>query len=226
MHTISHRHRSRQGSRARRHRRFGARRLTPPPSNHEGLFSSEPARLPLVLILPPVAQNRAEPADAGPNLVQTTADDGKAACLVMSVEVPASVAEVYEAWTRFDLPCFMKGTRQLDYFDGARMTWRVRTLFDQFAWHAQACEVVPFQHITWQSTPGAARPNFGSAKFQMMRGNRTRIVVQAGFDMSGPYQWLGSPLPSVSQTLERALLRFYDFVAIQSACEIKLLPVS
>lgn len=134
------------------------------------------------------------------------------ACLTLSIEVPAPAAEAYEAWTKLELPYFMRGTTVPEYLDGAHMTWSVRTLFDQFAWQAKVCEVTPWERVVWKSEPGAPRPNFGSVRFEGMDDHHTSVIIHVEFEMSDVYQWLGSPLPSLTGSLERMLLRFRDIL--------------
>lgn len=171
------------------------------------------------MVLPPLNERETENANVcreGPNLVCSSASDDEASCLIMSVEVPASYTTAYDAWTRFELPYFMKGVEMPSYHDGGRMTWRVRTLFDQFAWQARVCDVSPSNLIAWKSIQGAPHPNFGSVSFEPMSDHRTWILVKIGFEMSGVYRCLGDPLPSISQSLERSLLRFHDFMTVQT----------
>ncbi|MDZ4403615.1 hypothetical protein [Prosthecobacter sp.] len=194
-------------------------RRVPPPIKPQ-------AEAPIVAPPPQIGHERPDDQHNGVHLVRSIASDEAAACLIMSIEVPVPFTLAYEMWTKFDLPYFMKGTTAPEHFDGGRMTWCVRTLFDQFAWQAKACEVVPFERIAWKSVFGAPHPNFGSVSFEPINDHRTWVIVQVGFDMSGIYQWLGSPLPSISQSLERSLLCFHDFLTILTQREEKLLPAA
>jgi len=184
------------------------------------------AEAPVVAPPPQIEHERPDDQRNGVNLVQSIASDEAADCLIMSIEVPVPLAVAYEVWTKFDLPYFMKGTNVPEHFDGGRMTWRVRTLLDQFAWQANVCEVEPFDRIAWKSVLGAPRPNFGSVSFDPINDHRTWVIIQVGFDMSGIHQWLGSPLPSISQSLELSLLRFHDLLTILTQCDEKLPPAA
>ncbi|WP_395742177.1 hypothetical protein [Prosthecobacter sp.] len=175
----------------------------------------------------PAREARPLPAPAASlQVVRSTASEEDVSCLIMSVEVPVSFTAAYDAWVRSELPYFMLGTQAQDPYNPSRMTWRVHTLFEQFAWQAQVCEVTPYEHIAWDNAPGMPHPNFGSVSFEPIDSHRTWVIVQIGFDMSGIYRWLGDPLPSISQSLERALLRFHDFASVSTLNAAELLPAS
>lgn len=162
----------------------------------------------------------------GMNLIRSEVSDDEGTYLVMSIEVPAPFTAAYDAWIRFDdIPHFMRGRNLPETCDGSRMTWRIRTLFDQFAWQAKVCDQVPFESIAWKSVQGTPHPGFGSVSFEPIGHLRTLILVQVGFDMSGLYRWLGDPLPSLSRSLEQSLKRFHGcMAAFQSADEMEAQP--
>jgi uncharacterized membrane protein len=163
----------------------------------------------------------------GANLVRSTVSDEDGSYLIMSIEVPVPFTVAYDAWTRFDeVPHFMRGTHLPELGDGSRMTWRVQTLFDQFAWQAQVCDQVPFEFITWKSVQGTPPPGFGSVRFEPISHQQSWIMVQVGFDMSGVYRWLGDPMPSLSQSLEQSLRRFHDTLVVQTLDEVASSPGS
>ncbi len=160
-------------------------------------------------IVPPDA----EIPDDGLNLIRSMFCDEDGSYLVMSIEVPVPLTAAYDAWTRFDdVPHFMRGKELPESLDGSRMTWRVRTLFDQFAWQAKVCEQAPCEFIVWKSVQGTPHPGFGSVSFEPISQLRSWIMVQVGFDMSGVYRWLGDPVPSLSHSLEKSLRRFHNLV--------------
>lgn len=154
-----------------------------------------------------------EVADDGLNLIRSMFCDEDGSYLVMSIEVPVPLTAAYDAWTRYDdIPHFMRGKELSASLDGSRMTWRVRTLFDQFAWQAKVCEQVSCECIVWKSVQGTPHPGFGSVSFEPISQLRSWIMVQVGFDMSGVYRWLGDPVPSLSHSLEKSLRRFHNLV--------------
>lgn len=174
----------------------------------------------------------AEVADASMNLIRSTFTDEEGSYLVMSIEVPVPFTAAYEAWTRFeDIPHFMRGLVLSRSHDGSRMTWCLRTLFDQFAWQARVCEQRPFDLIAWKSVQGTPHPGFGTVVFEPITHGRTWVIVQVAFDMSGIYRWLGDPVPSVSRSLELSLKRFHHSLSVsvadaeqpQTACRAHLL---
>lgn len=161
------------------------------------------------------------------NLVRSTVSDEDGSYLVLSIKVPAPCNVAYDAWIRFeDLPHFMRGRHRAASADGSRMTWRVQTLFDQFAWQAQVCDQVPFEFITWKSVQGTPHPGFGSVRFEPISHQQSWIMVQVGFDMSGVYRWLGDPMPSLSRSLEQSLRRFHDTLLVHTLDEVASSPGS
>ena len=161
----------------------------------------------------------------GMNLVKSTVSDDDGSYLIMSIEVPAPFTVAYDAWIRFaEVPHFMRGNHQPESGDGSRMTWRIQTLFDQFAWQAKVCEQQSFELIAWKSVQGTSHPGFGSVSFEPMSQLRTWIMVQIAFDMNGVYRWLGDPLPSLSHTLEQSLKRFHGCMVIHAADAVETQP--
>ncbi|MBE7494908.1 MAG: hypothetical protein HS117_08185 [Verrucomicrobiaceae bacterium] len=153
-------------------------------------------------------------SDAGSDhlsLLRSTTQDNDGSYLVMSIELPASLTRTYQHWVQLsDVPSFMRGLNRCEPPGGALVTWRVHTQMDQFAWQAKVFATVPFEHIAWRSSVGMAHPNFGSISFEEIGEDRSRIMIQIGFDMDGIYRWLGDPVPSLAQTMERCLRRFHD----------------
>jgi uncharacterized membrane protein len=160
----------------------------------------------------------------GMNLVKSAVSDDEGSYLIMSIEVPVPFTAAYAAWIKFaEVPHFMRGNYQTESGDGSRMTWRIQTLFDQFAWQAKVCEQEFFELIAWKSVQGTSHPGFGSVSFEPLSQRRTWIMVQIAFDMSGAYRWLGDPLPSLSHKLEQSMQRFYNSMTTQSWNEIEAL---
>lgn len=153
-------------------------------------------------------------SEDGLNLILSTVSDEEGSYLAMSIEVPVPFTSAYAAWIRFaEIPHFMRGTELPESHDGSRMTWRIRTMFDQFAWQARVCDHVPFERITWKSVQGTPHPGFGAVCFEPISHLRTWVMVQIGFDLSGVYRWLGDPVPSLSRPLEQSMKRFQDCMA-------------
>jgi hypothetical protein len=154
----------------------------------------------------------------GMNLVRSTMSDEEGTYLIVSIEVPAPYTAAYEAWTQFEeIPHFMRGGDLSHGHDGSRMTWCVRTVFDQFAWQAKICDQLPYEHIAWKSTEGTPHPGFGTVSFEPINEFRTWIIVQVAFDMSGVYRWLGDPLPSIGHSLEKCLKLFHRSMSVPTA---------
>jgi uncharacterized membrane protein len=183
------------------------KRMPPPPKQQQQDAGAERSSLEIVC-------EDAVLSGEGQNLILSTFSDEEGSYLVMSIEVPVPFTAAYDAWIRFDeIPHFMRGTELPESHDGSRMTWRIRTMLDQFAWQARVCEQVPFDRITWKSVQGTPHPGFGAVCFEPISHLRTWIMVQVGFDLSGVYRWLGDPMPSLSRSLEHSMKRFQDCMA-------------
>ncbi len=210
MKTKRHRQERKQRGHATR-RRFQTDRVKaakqkrmPPPPRQQQEEGTERSSFEIV------CENAAVSGD-GLNLIRSSVSDEEGSYLVMSIEVPVPFTAAYDAWISFtEIPHFMRGRCASNSADGSHMTWRIRTLFDQFAWQARVCEQVPFERIAWKSVQGTPHPGFGAVCFEPMSHLRTWIMVQVGFDKSGVYRWLGDPLPSLSHSLEQSMKRFQD----------------
>ena len=213
------RHATRRRTMAARVKAGMLKRVPPQPRQHER-GGAVLQRSPMEIMF-----GNAEVCADGMNLVRSTVSDEDGSYLVMSVEVPVPFTAAYDAWTKFDdVPHFMRGVCRSESHDGSRMTWRISTLFDQFAWQATVCEQVPYEFIGWKSVQGTPHPGFGTVSFEPISHLRTWILVQVGFDMSGVYRWLGDPLPSLSHTLEQSLKRFHGCMVIHAADAVETQP--
>lgn len=135
--------------------------------------------------------------------------------LIMSIEVPVPFTTAFDAWTRFDaIPHFMRG-QSLAESDCSQMTWRVRTVDDQFAWQAEVSEEVPFEVIAWKSVKGTPYPGFGAVRFEPIRHQMTLIVIKIGFDMHRVGLGPDDPMPSIRLLLSQNMKRFQAALAFQ-----------
>lgn len=108
---------------------------------------------------PDTACAKAEVCSDGINLIRSTISDKEGSYLVMSTEVPVTSTAAYDAWPRFDdVPHFMRGRVIPTSHDGSRMTSRIRTLFDQFAWQGKVFAQLSSDLIAWKSEAGAPHP--------------------------------------------------------------------
>ena len=152
------------------------------------------------------------------NLVRTTGRDVDGTYLIMSIEVPVPLDAAYDAWNKSpDFPHFMKGTQKIDQFDGSGMTWRVHTPSGPFVWRAAVSDQQPCTFITWKSLRGAPHPNFGSVSFDPISNHKTSILVQIGFEVEGLDGCTGDPLPALTYTLERCLLRLHNAIELETS---------
>jgi hypothetical protein len=150
------------------------------------------------------------------NLMRTTGRDAYGTYLIVSIEVPVPLDAAYDAWNKSpDFPHFMKRTQEIDQFDGSGMTWRVHTPAGPFVWRAAACDQQPCTFITWKSLRGVPHPNFGSVNFDPISNYKTSILVQIGFEVDGLEGCTGDPLPALTFTLERCLLRLHNIIEHQ-----------
>ena len=138
-----------------------------------------------------------------------TTHDADSSCLVMAVDLPVPVTTAYRAWNVFqDMPYFMRDSTACQQFDGARITWLIRTWVDQFAWHADVFDRVPLKHIAWKSALGAPYPNLGWVYFDALGDRRSRVRIRISFQRGGR-NGQDDPSSCVRAILERRLRAFH-----------------
>lgn len=128
-----------------------------------------------------------------------------------AIEVEAPVSKVYNQWTQFEeFPRFMPGVEEVKQLDEKRLHWRADIAGRVVEWDAEIFEQIPDHRIAWRSTNGDL--NTGMVNFKGVAENRTRVSVKINYRPAGALERLGCALGFVSQTVERDLERFKEFV--------------
>lgn len=134
--------------------------------------------------------------------------------LEKSIEVNVPLSTAYNQWTQFeDFPRFMEGVKEVRQLDDKRLYWRVEIAGKEEEWEAEITEQIPDQRIAWRYSSGAR--NGGVVTFHPLADNKTKIVLQMGYDPEGLVETVGDKLGVVSRKVEGDLERFKEFIESQ-----------
>lgn len=128
-----------------------------------------------------------------------------------AVEVRVPVHVAYNQWTQFEeFPNFMDGVIEVKQLDEKRLHWRAKVGGKEKEWDAVITEQEPDLRIAWRETEGAK--NSGVVTFHRLSDDRTRIMVQMGYDPEGFVENVGDMLGVMSLRLGKDLARFKEFI--------------
>ena len=128
-----------------------------------------------------------------------------------SIDVEASIREVYNQWTQFeDFPRFMEGVIEVRQLDEKRLHWRAEIAGSEKEWHAEIVDQTPDQRIAWKHLRGA--DNAGAVLFEPLGRNRTKVTLRLVYTPEGPTETIGDALGFVSRRVEGDLGRFKKFI--------------
>ena len=127
----------------------------------------------------------------------------------VEVQVPVHVA--YNQWTQFEeFPKFMDSVLEVKQLDEKRLHWRAKVGGKEKEWDAVITEQEPDLRIAWRETEGTK--NSGVITFHRLSDDKTRIMVQMGYDPEGFVETVGDLLGVMSSRLEKDLSRFKEFI--------------
>lgn len=127
----------------------------------------------------------------------------------VEVEVPASTA--YNTWTQFELfPQFMKGVESVEQRDDRHLHWRASVFGQKEEWDAEITEQIPDKRIAWRSDGGAS--NAGVVTFHRLSDDRSRVMLQLGYDPASWSEKIGDALGIFTRRVEADLKGFKQFV--------------
>jgi uncharacterized membrane protein len=117
-----------------------------------------------------------------------------------SIEVPASINDVYRRWSDFPhFPQFMTNVEEITPQGGNRYHWVARIFGVKQEWDAEAIENDPMRRIAWRSVTGAY--NAGAVTFTDLGDSRTQVRVR--FEYAPPGGKTGRALDQLTQTTRR-----------------------
>jgi uncharacterized membrane protein len=127
----------------------------------------------------------------------------------IELDVPASTA--YDAWTQFErFPTFMEDVESVEQIDDRHLRWRARVGGRVEEWSAEITEQIPDKRIAWTSEDGAQ--NAGVVTFHRLSDERSRVMLQLGYELGTLAERVGDALGFLSHSVERDLRGFKEFV--------------
>lgn len=132
-----------------------------------------------------------------------------------TIEIPASVSDVYARWSRFEsFPDFMEGVEEVRQLDEKHLHWVVQMAGKKKEWDSEIIEHIPDSRISWRSTKGA--PNSGTVSFLPKDHNHTLLRLQMQYEPEGLAEKAADALGLVSRRIENDLERFRDLMETES----------
>jgi len=127
----------------------------------------------------------------------------------VEIDVPASTA--YAAWTQFEMfPRFMEGVESVEQRDDRHLHWRAEVFGKTEEWTAEITEQIPDKRIAWRSEGGVE--NSGVVTFHRLSDERSRVMLQMGYELESVSEKVGDALGLLSRRVEGDLERFKAFV--------------
>jgi len=135
--------------------------------------------------------------------------------IIRTVDVAKPVAEVYDAWTRFeDLPAVMPGVAAVRQLDERTTSWVVVIARERREFAAVTTEQRPDERVAWK---GIGLPaHAGVVTFHRLSPSTTRVTVQLDWEPLGTFDVLGDRLGLVGGQVAKALRGFAAAVEAQT----------
>jgi uncharacterized membrane protein len=125
---------------------------------------------------------------------------GKRLVFEDSVEVPASVEEVYSRWSDFtSFPDFMSNVEAVEKLGGNRYHWVARIFGAKTEWDAEVTDQEPDRRISWRSTSGPY--NAGTVEFTPTGDGKTEVRLR--LEYTPPGGKAGQMLDSIAQVTRK-----------------------
>ena len=127
------------------------------------------------------------------------------------IEVDVPIRTAYDQWTQFeDFPRFMEGVEYVKQIDPKTLHWKANVYGKVEEWDAVIEQQEPDTRIAWHSTSGST--NSGAVSFQSLGANKTRVLLEMGYDPEGLVENVGSWMGLVSARVEGDLKRFKAYI--------------
>jgi hypothetical protein len=128
-----------------------------------------------------------------------------------AIELDVPVQAAYEQWSRFEqFPNFMEGVIQVRKLSDDRLRWTTELGGQRREWDARIDEQIPEKRIAWHSEEGSQ--NAGVVTFHRLSDDRSRIMLQLGYEPEGAIEVVGDSFGLVSRRVQGDLERFKDYV--------------
>jgi len=117
-----------------------------------------------------------------------------------SIEVPASIGEVYTRWTEFtQFPDFMENVQSVQPIGGNRYHWIARIFGIKQEWDAEVIDEQPNSRVSWRSISGPQ--NQGTVSFSQLGGGNTEVRLR--MEYTPPGGKTGQVLDQATKTTKR-----------------------
>jgi uncharacterized membrane protein len=128
-----------------------------------------------------------------------------------TIDVNVHISEAYLLFSDFErFPAFMEGVESVERIGQEELRWRANIAGREEEWTARITEQAPSQKIAWESTSGAR--NAGTATFDKIDANRTRVHLHIEYEPEGFVENLGTLLGIVNGRMSADLERFKNLV--------------
>lgn len=117
-----------------------------------------------------------------------------------SIEVPASIGEVYSRWTDFThFPDFMENVKSVQPTGNNRYHWIARIFGVKQEWDAEVIDQQPNSRVSWRSITGPQ--NQGTVSFSQLASGNTEVRLR--LEYAPPGGKTGQVLDQATQTTKR-----------------------
>ena len=132
-----------------------------------------------------------------------------------SVDVEATIADVYGQWTQFEeFPQFMEGVESIQQIDDTHLHWIAVVDGVRREWDAVVTEQHPEERVAWKATGGVHHS--GVVTFHRIDDHTTRVMLQLDVKPEGVVEKIGDALGFVRRQAVGDLGRFKDFIEAKS----------
>jgi uncharacterized membrane protein len=104
--------------------------------------------------------------------------------ILKTITVRAPVADVFDQFTRYEtFPRVTRRIREAKHLDGGRWHFKVDGPAGiPFEWDSIVTQLVPSEHVAWESCNGASVRNRGDARFEARPDGTTRVTIHIHYE--------------------------------------------
>jgi uncharacterized membrane protein len=136
---------------------------------------------------------------------------GRRLPILLSVDVPAPLATVYNQWTQFEeMGSFMHRVESVDQESDEEVTWHENIWGRRRTWDAKIVEQIPNQRVKWELAGGGK--GSGVITFHELAPRLTRVELVFDWQPSGLVEKMASGLRFHKRAARADLYRFKAFV--------------
>jgi uncharacterized membrane protein len=133
-----------------------------------------------------------------------------------TIDVAAPVRVAYNQWTQFEMfPRFMDHVETVTQLADDRIRWVVKIAGVTREFDTTITEQTPDHRIAWATETGPSHA--GVVTFHRIDDDTTRVTLQMDFDPDGYLETIADKVGFVSQSIERDLVSFKQFIEDREA---------